>query len=142
MKRHEELAFLCAADALDTPEDACPLGKQKLLMVRLLKERMAIFGKEKTEKILAFLNNYVVFKKPETFRKFEEKMDEILEKKNTMGIIEQLAEIRHEEGLEEGKKQSVRLFLANTEFSEKKIAELVKVPISLVKKIKKELKGK
>lgn len=60
-----------------------------------------------------------------------------------MGIIEQLAEIKHQEGVEEGiekgKEETVRLFLANTEFSPEKIAELVKVPISLVRKLKKQL---
>ncbi|HEY4064133.1 MAG TPA: hypothetical protein VGM30_19640 [Puia sp.] len=59
-----------------------------------------------------------------------------------MGIIEQLAEIKRHEAVEEGKAESVRLFLANTEFSPDKIAELVKVPVALVKKIKKELNGK
>ena len=116
--------------------------KQKVLMVRLLKERMAIFGEQKTAAILSFLKNYAVFKKPETNRKFMEQTDAIFEKNNTMGVIEQWAEIRHQEGREEGDEKAVRLLLANTEFSPAKIAELVNVPIALVKKIKKSLSTK
>jgi hypothetical protein len=48
----------------------------------------------------------------------------------------------HEEGLEKGKEESVRLFLTHTEFSTTKIAELVGVRITLVRRIKKELKEK
>jgi hypothetical protein len=98
--------------------------------------------RKKTEAILSFLNNYVVFKNSETNRKFMTKTDEIFEKKNTMGVIEQLAEIKRQEAIDEGKEESVRLFLANTEFSPAKIAELVKVPLTLVKKIKKSLSTK
>jgi predicted transposase YdaD len=119
------------------------LLEQKLLMVRLLKEKMVAFGKKKTEAILSFLNNYVVFKNSETKRKFMTKTDEIFEKKNTMGVIEQWAEIKHQEGREEGreeeKQEFVRSLLAKTEFSPEKIAELVGVPIAFVKKIKKSL---
>jgi hypothetical protein len=118
------------------------LLQQKVLMVRLLKERMAIFGEEKTEAILSFLNNYVLFKKPETNRKFMEQIDRIFEKKNTMGIIEQLAEIKRQEALEEGEEKFVRSLLAKTEFSPAKIAELVGVPVAFVQKIKKSLKAK
>jgi len=60
--------------------------------------------------------------------------------------MEQWAEIRHQEGREEGKeeerKEFVRSLLANTEFSPAKIAELVGVPIALVRKIKKLLSAK
>jgi len=59
-----------------------------------------------------------------------------------MGIIEQLAEIRHEEGREKEREKFVRSLLANTEFSSAKIAELVGVPVALVTKIKKSLKSK
>jgi hypothetical protein len=126
------------------------LLEHKLKVVRLLKEKMTIYGEEKTAAILTFLNNYVSFKTPEINRKFMEQPDEIFGKKNTMGIIEQLAEIKHQEGVEEGvekgieqgKEESVRLFLAHTEFSPEKIAELVGVPVSLVEKVKKELSAK
>jgi hypothetical protein len=126
------------------------LLEQKVLMVRLLKERMAIFGEKKTEAILSFLNNYRVFKKPETNCKFMEQTDVIFEKKNTMGVIEQLAEIKRQEGIEQGREEGkekereefVRSLLANTEFSPEKIAELVGVSVARVTKIKKSLSTK
>ncbi len=116
------------------------LLEQKLLLVRLLKERMEVFGERKTRAILVFLKNYVVFKKQETNRNFMEQADQILGKSKTMGIFEQLAEIKEQEARMEGKMESVRLFLANTEFSNAKIAELVGVPVDLVDKVKKEMK--
>jgi hypothetical protein len=118
------------------------LLEQKLLMVRLLKEKMAEFGERKTEGILTFLNNYVLFKKPETIRKFMEQRDQILGKKNSMGIVEQLMEIKRQEGLEEGKEEVVRSLLAKTEFSPEKIAEVAGVPVALVEKLKKEPSSK
>jgi hypothetical protein len=140
---------LLKAKGTDEEKDNLLL-EQKILMVRLLKEKMAAFGKKKTEAILSFLNNYVVFKNSETNRKFMTKTDEIFEKKNTMGVIEQLAEIKAKEALEEGREQGkeeerqefVRSLLTNTEFSPEKIAELVGVPVAFVQKIKKSLKAK
>lgn len=126
------------------------LLEKKILMVRLLKDRLAVFGQKKTQAILSFLYNYVVFKKTETNRKFEEKTDQILGKTNTMDIFDQLVEIKYQEGIEKGVKKglqkglrkAVRLFLTNTEFSPEKIAELVEVPVSFVERIKKDLKRK
>jgi hypothetical protein len=115
---------------------------QKLLMVRLLKERLAVFGEKKMQAILTFLYNYVAFKNPKTNRKFVEETDQILGKTNTMGIIEQLAEIKHQEGIQEGLEKAVRGLVVNTDLSTPKIAEAVGVPVSLVRKIKKEMNGK
>jgi hypothetical protein len=118
------------------------LLKRKVLMVRLLKEKAAVFGEKKTAAILAFLTNYVIFKKPETNRKFMEQRDKILGEKNTMGIFEQLVEMERQEGVEEGLQQAVRKLLANSEHTPKKIAELLEVPVALVQKIKKEMSAK
>jgi predicted transposase YdaD len=131
---------------------------QKLRIVRLLKERMEVFGERKTRAILTFLKNYVVFKKSETNRNFMEQTDQLLGKSKTMGIFEQLAEIKHQEGVQEGKlegkqegkqegiqeglEKAIQGLLINTELSPSKIAEAVGVPISLVEKINKELKAK
>jgi flagellar biosynthesis/type III secretory pathway protein FliH len=79
-----------------------------------------------------------------------EQTDAIFEKKNTMGVIEQWAEIKHQEGIEKGlekgrkeeRKEFVRSLLANTEFSPEKIAKLVGVPVAIVEKIKKSLSAK
>jgi hypothetical protein len=133
------------------------LLEQKLRIVRLLKERMEVFGERKTRAILTFLKNYVVFKKPETNRNFMEQADQLLGKSKTMGIFEQLAEIKHQEGVEEGiqigkqegkqenlqaLERAIRALLDNTEFSSEKIAELVEVPIDLVQKVKNDLSMK
>ena len=67
-----------------------------------------------------------------------------------MGIIEQLAEIKHQEGKDEGRQEgreeamdvAVRAFLSHTEFSPEKIAEFVKVPVSFVERIKSEVSTK
>jgi hypothetical protein len=115
---------------------------RKILMVRLLKERLSVFGERKTRAILTFLNNYMVFKNPKTSRNFMKQTDQILGKSNTMGIVEQLAEIKHQEGIQEGLEKAVRGLVANTDLSSPKIAEAVGVPVSLVRKIKKELNGK
>jgi predicted transposase YdaD len=90
----------------------------------------------------------VTFKNPETNRKFVEESNK--DKNNiTMGIIEQMHEIKRQEGVEEGRREgiqeglenAVRKLLVNTEFSPEEIANVVEVPLALVKKIKKELKG-
>jgi predicted transposase YdaD len=126
----------------------------KLRIVRLLKERMEVFGERKTRAILTFLKNYVVFKKSETNRNFMEQTDQLLGKSKTMGIFEQLAEIKHQEGVEEGiqigkqegvqegLENAVRSLFTKSEFSPEKIAELVGVPIELVEKVKAELSTK
>ena len=59
-----------------------------------------------------------------------------------MDIFEQVAEWRWQEGLEEGLERSVRALLANTEFSVEKIASLVGVPVTRVKKLSKEVRVK
>jgi adenine-specific DNA methylase len=111
-------------------------------MIVTLLQGKGIFGERKINAIMAFLKNYVRFKKPETNRIFRGQVDQKTGKKNTMGIIEQLAEIKAEEVRKEGKQESVRLFLANTEFSMSKIANLVGVSIYFVKKVKESLRPK
>ncbi len=139
------VVLLVAKEALlqvkgsDEERDSVLLN-QKMRLVRLLKERMEVFGERKTRAILTFLNNYVVFKKPETNLIFMEQTDQLLGKSKTMGIFEQLAEIKHEEGIQEGLEKAVRGLLANTDMTPLKIAESVGVPIDLVEKVKKEMK--
>jgi predicted transposase YdaD len=125
------------------------LLEQKLLIDRLLNEKEAAFGERKTRAIKYFLYNYVVFKNPETNRKFVEESNK--DKNNiTMGIIEQMHEIKRQEGIEEGRREgiqeglenAVQKLLVNTALSPEEIAKVVEVPLSLVKKIKRELEGK
>ena|SRR6185437_6113302 len=143
--------LLVAKEALlrvkaDDPTRDLVLLEEKTRMVMLLEERMAAFGERKVKAILTFLNNYVVFKNPEINGIFMDRANKIFQKRNTMGIIEQLAEIKYQEGVEEGMekglKKAVRGLLANTEFSSEKIARLVDVPVARVRRIKKELNGK
>jgi len=95
---------------------------------------------------VVLINNYVQFKKPENNRIFSEETDKKTGKTNTMGILEQLIEIKSQEamekGLEEGNKKAVKAYLNNTEFSVEKIASLVDVPVSFVEQLKESLRKK
>lgn len=63
-----------------------------------------------------------------------------------MGVIEQLVEIKRQEGVKEGleeeRQEIVRSMLANGGFSPAKIAELVGVSVASVQKIKKAVNAK
>jgi predicted transposase YdaD len=121
---------------------------------------------KKIDYILSFLTNYVPFDKPEENRTFMEKIDLKTGKRNTMGIIEQVQEIRYREakeqgvlegraegrtegvlegiaeGLQKAKRELVENALKQTEFSDDKIASLANVTVEFVNKIKKDLKIK
>lgn len=130
------------AEGTDEERDQLLL-EQKLLMVKLLNEKTAIFGERKARAIKYFLYNYLVFKNPETNRKFIEESAKLSNKKNTtMGIFEQMEEILRQEGMEEGLEKAAKSLLTNSNFSVEKIAELLEVPLALVEKVKKELKTK
>jgi predicted transposase YdaD len=126
----------------EAERDSVLLDK-KLRIVRLLKERMEVFGERKTRAILTFLKNYVVFKKSETNLIFMEHTDQLLGKSKTMGIFEQLAEIKHQEGvqegIQEGLEKAIRGLLVNNKLSMSEIAEAAGVPVDLVVKIKMEM---
>ena len=110
--------------------------KQKVSLARHLYSKG--FEKQKIEGIFTFIENYVRFEKPEYNRIVKQQIDGITNKPNTMDIIEQVAEIRAQEVLE----KSVSAFLANTEFSVEKIAELTGAPLAFVEKIKKATKSR
>ncbi len=125
------------------------LKDQKLLIAKLLLGK-GIFPKKKIDAILTFLNNYVLFDDLQTNRIFTEQFDQITGKTNTMGIIEQLADIKEKAALAKGEEKAklvrteeqekfVKFLLANTEFSVNKIAELVGVSVSFVEEVKKDL---
>jgi predicted transposase YdaD len=121
----------------------------KLFIFRKLYEG-GIFEKKKLQAILTFLDNYVRFEKTETNRIFRKEIVKITGKKNTMDIFEQVAEWRwqdglekgHRKGIKEGLEKSVRALLANTEFSVEKIASLIGVSVTRVKKLSKEVRDK
>jgi hypothetical protein len=121
------------------------LLEEKLMIVRLLKEKG--FSKKKIAAIMVFLHNYIRFEKPETNCKFEEGVDKITGKKNSMDIFEHLAQIRAaealEKGREEGRENANRLFVENllkeSDFTQAKIASLANVSLAFVRKVKKGL---
>lgn len=152
------LVVLAAKKALLSGKDLDQLLlKEKLSIAKLLIKRG--YSEEKTNGILSFLHNYVRFEKPETNRTFEEEIDRLTGKINTMGIIEQVkqmkleearAEARREgrkegrkEGKQEGEEKRNRLFvenlLASTSFSVAKIATLAAVSEAFVNTVKASL---
>ena len=143
------LVMLAAKKALLRGKDLDEiLLKEKLSIAKLLIKRG--FGKKKTDAILSFLYNYVRFAKPETNRIFGQELDRITGKINTMGIIEQVRQMKLEEAREEARKEeqkkTTRLFVENllsgTNFSVKKIASLANVSVGFVNKVKTGLKAK
>lgn len=129
------------------------LLNQKTLIARLLLRKKR-FSRKKIRGIMTFLNNYILFKEPETNRIFIKELDKITGKKNTMGIIEALAEIREQEGREKGlveglaigdEKRSllvVENLLRDTDFPIEKIADLAGVSAAYVKRVKKGIRSK
>src|SRR5882757_8612261 len=125
------------------------LLEQKLLIANILKKR-GLLDNPKINAIFIFLNNYILFAKEETNLIFMQQTDLITDKTNTVGILEQLAEIKEQEGLERGLQQgrveerekNVKSMLASAKFSMKEIASLLGVSVSFVAKQKRSLQLK
>lgn len=120
---------------------------EKLLIVKALKQR-GIFTNPKIRAVMVFLNNYVLFQNQQTNRTFMDQVDNITGKKNTMGIVEQVAEMREAEALKKGQAQvrqiqvkTIRALLTETDFSVEKIAEISNASVAFVKKIKVKAKA-
>jgi hypothetical protein len=124
------------------------LLEQKVLLIKLLYEKS--YSERKIKVIMSFLNNFIVFKNPGTYRIFNKQVDQITGQKNTMDFFEQLAEIKAAEALEVGIQKGraevrelfVKNLLANTELSPEKIASLANTSLAFVKKIKKGIRTK
>jgi hypothetical protein len=118
------------------------LLEHKMQILNLLDERLK-FGERKYNAILDFLYNYVSFKNPEINAIFRGRIDKKTGKTDTMGIIEQLAEIRKQEGRAEGAEEAtqriVRNLLMESDFPLEKIASLANVSLESVRKIKEKL---
>jgi len=122
------------------------LLKEKLEIAKLLKKRG--YSETKTNMILSFLHNYVRFEKTETNCIFEEEIDRLTGKSNTMGLIEQIRQMKLDEARAEARKEAAgernRIFVTNllnsTSFSLKKIAQLAGVSESFVNRVKASLK--
>lgn len=100
------------------------------------------FHKDKIRQLLGFLKLYVNFKNPEINSRFDKEIDKLDNKTQTMGIIEQIAEIRAEEATLESKTAFVTNLIQQTDFSDDKIASLAQVSIDFVLKIRNQLKLK
>jgi len=139
------------------------VSESELLEIKL-KLAAQIWGKggdanSKVNAVLIFLENLLVFDDPETNVNFMRKLDAITGKQNTMGVLEQLAEIKEKEGREEGlqvgreqglqdgreegrfeaQRLMVKNLLSHTEFSDEKIAELANISVEIVKEIREGL---
>ena len=141
------LVMLAAKKALLGGKDLDGLLlKEKLAIAKMLIKRG--YNEAKTDGILSFLHNYVRFEKPESNRIFEEEIDRLTGKINTMGIIEQVKQIKLDEARAEARKEGEdkrnRLFvtnmLTNTSFSVAKIAGLAGVSEAFVNRVKASLK--
>ncbi|MBS1660159.1 MAG: hypothetical protein JST68_03815 [Bacteroidetes bacterium] len=106
--------------------------------------------KSKLKAIFGFLVNYEPFENEEKNCNFEEMVDKATGKKNTMGIIEAIAEIRAAEareialeegqkiGLEKANRKTIKNLLERNVFSVKEIAEIVGVTLKFVREVKAE----
>ena len=102
--------------------------------------------KPKIKAIFSFLNNYEPFDDEEIFLNFTNAVNTMTGKTNTMTVIEQVAEIRAAEALEKGLKMGkedqsrkvIKNLLTDSSFSMTKIAKLVGVSLSFVKKVRSE----
>src|SRR6201991_1278689 len=156
------LVLLAAKKALLTGRvDEMELLEVKLWVAGLLYDK-GLFTNNKIRAVLLFLDNLLVFSKPEINHIFNVRFDLITRKINTMGIIEYLAVKREKEGLERGLQQGrqqgfqegrqegrsearrvvIENLLSNTEFSDEKIASLAEVSVELVKNIREQLRHK
>ena len=113
------------------------LLKEKLHLAKILLEK-GLFTKPRIRAIFTFLNNYIQFEKPATYRTFEKQLDIITEKKNTMGIVECVIELNKQEITE----KVVKVLFKETNLSEARIASLLDVSVEFVSSIKKRLRKK
>ena len=147
----EELAASdnCFAWVLLVAKQALLSGKNR--EQKLLEKKWLIFQKLyenglfedcKLQAILAFMEQYLPFKDEEITRTFNDRVDSLTSKKNTMDIFEQIAEMKKEKVRQEAKEEFVRSLLNNSEFSDRKIALIVGVSRYSVTKIRKILRTK
>lgn len=119
------------------------LLKKKLDIAKLLIKRG--YSERKTYAILSFLHNYVRFEKLETNRIFEEEIDRLTGKTNTMGIIEQVKQMKLDEATEKGRmeeKTEVVKRLLIGKYSVREITVIAGVTVGFVNKVKTTLKAK
>ena len=135
------LVILTAKAALKAKKltDEELLGLKLTIAKALLSSQIA---KGKVRSLLNFLRYYVRLENPAINSKFEKEIEVITQTNKTMGIEEFLLDRAKKEGVEQGLKEKNRAFtktlLQETSFTMEEIARLVGVPVSFVKKVKKE----
>lgn len=110
----------------------------KLLAAKRLQEKG--FDEKTTNALFSFLNNYVLFEKPETYRKFEEEYKPF-DKFKVMDTQEFLTAKGIEIGMERSAATFVENLLKESNFTIEKIASLANVTVDFVKEIKSKLNG-
>jgi len=110
----------------------------KLLAARKLQEKG--FAMEKIRAIFNFLRNYVLFEKPETYRKFDNQFKET-DKNNVMNTVEYIRMETREETLVETATAFVENLLKGSDFTAEKIASLANVSVEFVNEVKGKLNG-
>lgn len=122
------------------------LNQKRLLIAKALIDSK-IFNHARISRFLYFLKQFVYIENPNLNSNFDKKIDQLTGKQNTMGIIEAIKKIEREEafekgmekGLEKGKTDFVKYLLSQSDFKISKIAELVGVSESFVRKVKKTM---
>ncbi len=138
------LIVLAAQKALLTgrvPEEE--LAEHRLTVARALIESKK-YDHERIIRFLSFLKNFIYIENSEINRNFDNQIDRLTGKKNTMGIIETIKKIEREEGIEEGmergKAEVVKNLLLADKFTLAEIANFASVTVAFVKKVQKDLK--
>jgi hypothetical protein len=125
------------------------LVDRKLAIVRNLLERKNL-PEKKARAVSIFLNNIIDFDEAELRQIYEHEYNKLTKKENTMTVLEELAVIRHEDGLRLGRRQGrrqakekiVKSLLSNTRFTAGKIADLSGASLATVRRLEKRVRRK
>ena len=109
---------------------------------RFLSSRVCLFGLLGGSRLLVFIKAYVNFGKPEINAKFDETVDKLDNKTHTMGIIEQVQQMKIEEGIEKTKMLFIKNLLQNSNHTLQEIAAFAEVSVDFVLGMKKQLESK
>ena len=124
------------------------LGLKTELIKNLFQKQIA---RNKIDAILIFLRNYVRFGDKENITKFDDEVNLITNKHSTMGIREFVLQRAKNEGVQEGKeigkeiertennRYFVMTLLTQTDFTQERIANMVRVPVAFVEEVKASL---
>ena len=118
-------------------------------MKKLLKKD---FYKPKIDALLCFFKLYIRFESKELIIKFDDELDKITNRPNTMGlkefVLDRERRMARKEGREEGREKGreeereeknvifTKNLIAQTDFSDEKIALLASVEVGYVKKLR------